>query len=173
MTKDEYLTYIFSLIRAPKEYSKLISYLFEKEFIFTDKRDEARWNDGFDLRKDYCFIHDISYDEAHKFDHVPCTVLEMMVALAKRCEDTFMYDIQYGDRTSLWFWEMVKSLGLYEYTNRNFYEYEIDYKLKQFMERNYSPDGRGGLFTIPNCKYDLREIEIWTQLCWWLDYKNY
>ena len=37
------------------------------------------------------------------------------------------------------------------------------------MNRTYSPDGDGGLFTVRNCDRDLRNVEIWIQMCWYLD----
>lgn len=39
-------------------------------------------------------------------------MLEMMIALAIRCEETIMDDPRYGNRTKQWFWNMMKSLGL-------------------------------------------------------------
>ena len=37
------------------------------------------------------------------------------------------------------------------------------------LNREYEPDGKGGLFTIKDCDRDLRTVEIWYQLCWYLD----
>ena len=36
----------------------------------------------------------------------PCSVLEMILALAIRCEDTIMANVRYGDRTTQWFWSI-------------------------------------------------------------------
>ena len=41
--------------------------------------------------------------------------------------------------------------------------------IKDFLNRDYKPNGRGGLFTIKNCDHDLRDVEIWYQLNWYLD----
>ena len=41
--------------------------------------------------------------------------------------------------------------------------------IDDFLDRDYAPNGKGGLFTIKHCDYDLREVEIWTQMCWYLD----
>ena len=41
--------------------------------------------------------------------------------------------------------------------------------IERFLDREYGPDGKGGLFTVRHCEYDLRDVEIWYQLCWYLD----
>ena len=38
-----------------------------------------------------------------------------------------------------------------------------------FMDRQYEANGEGGLFTIRNVGVDLTKVDIWTQLCWYLD----
>ena len=96
-------------------------------------------------------------------------MLEMMIALAIRCEEDIMNDSSIGDRTKQWFWGMVVSLGLGPmhdaYYDRDFVTDVLD----KFVKGLYEPDGRGGLFTIPGCREDLRNVEIWYQLCWYLD----
>ena len=37
-----------------------------------------------------------------------------------------------------------------------------------FLNREYLPNGKGGLFYIKDCDQDLRNIEIWVQLNWYL-----
>jgi hypothetical protein len=92
----------------------------------------------------------------------------MMIALAIRCED-FMDNPSIGDRMPQWFWGMITSLGLGSMTDDNFDRDYIDDVIDVFLDRNYAPNGKGGLFTIRNCKDDLRYVEIWYQLCWYLN----
>ena len=54
-------------------------------------------------------------------------------------------------------------------TDEKFNRDYVNKVIYNFLERNYDPDGKGGLFYIRNVKADLRNIEIWTQLCWYLD----
>ena len=98
----------------------------------------------------------------------PCSVLEMMIALALRC-DAFMDDPEIGERTSQWFWDMIINLGLGYMIDEKYDEYVVDEIIRRFLDRDYEPDGKGGLFRIKRCMYDLREVEIWYQLCWYLD----
>ena len=93
----------------------------------------------------------------------------MMVALAIRCEENIMDDPSYGNRTGQWFWGMIVNLGLGFMTDSRFDEKFVDDVIFRFLNREYEPDGKGGLFTVRNCKYDLRTVEIWYQMCWYLD----
>ena len=93
----------------------------------------------------------------------------MMIALAIRCEENIMDDPHMGDRTGQWFWGMITNLGLGGMTDESFDIDSASRKIRRFLDRKYEPDGTGGLFTIPRCSVDLRTVEIWYQLCWFLD----
>jgi hypothetical protein len=96
----------------------------------------------------------------------------MMIALAIRCEEAIMDDTRYGDRTGQWFWNMMSNLGIGRMTD-DIYNEEVLYEyVWRFMERRYDRDGKGGLFYIRDCEIDLRDVEIWSQLCWYLN-SNY
>lgn len=75
----------------------------------------------------------------------------------------------YGDRKSQWFWSMINTLNLSGMTDDRFDEFFVKDRVNIFLARKYEPDGQGGLFKIRNCRRDLRDVEIWTQLCWYLD----
>ena len=127
----------------------------------------SRFNDGIDLR--YKFGNRIGRDDIMDILNEPCSVLEMILALAIRCEDTIMANAQYGDRTTQWFWNMIKNLGLSYMTDERFDKDTAVRIIYDFMERRYQPNGKGGLFYIPDCREDLTNVEIWTQLLWYLD----
>jgi hypothetical protein len=91
----------------------------------------------------------------------------MMVALAIRAE-TIMDDDGIGDRTGQWFWTMIHNLGLTPMTDGEFDRNRVDAIIARMLNREYEPDGSGGLFTVRNCVYDMRKIEIWCQLSWYL-----
>jgi hypothetical protein len=134
--------------------------------------DENREIDGHELRYRFGTEKSIdrSYIDIYLSEH-GCSVLEMMVALAIKCEEEIMYDPSEGDRTSSWFWEMLTSLNLVNYTNDNWNyasEKEIIQRLNIFLDRKYLPDGRGGLFTVRSPKEDMKNVEIWFQMCWYI-----
>ena len=75
----------------------------------------------------------------------------------------------FGDRTGYWFWLMIDNLGLGNMVNSQFDSTKVDNIIDNFLNRTYEKNGKGGLFTIRNCDTDLRKVEIWYQLCWYLD----
>ena len=95
-------------------------------------------------------------------------MLEMLVSVAISCEE-IMDDPQIGNRTGQWFWNMIVNLGLGSMIDSRFDKEYVDEVVRRFLNRQYDPDGTGGLFTIRNCDVDLRTVEIWYQLCWYLD----
>jgi hypothetical protein len=147
-------------------YRKLLAYLHSVEFMCLNKKDQDRACDGHDLQRRYALEYDL--DSVPKYIDNPCSVLEMMIALALRCEETIMDDPKYGDRTAQWFWSMINSLGLGSMVDRLFNLDKAEKIVTIFLDREYEPDGRGGLFTIRGCDRDLRQVEIWTQLSWYL-----
>lgn len=151
-------------------YEKLLRYLDSREFTYIDPMDENRMIDGVDLR--YRFGEHfglIPIEVSSLFQDKPCTVLEMMVALAIRCEEHIMDNQDLGNRTGEWFWEMVKSLGIDGMDDEHFDEYQVSMTVDTFLDRKYSHDGEGGLFTVVGSTRDFRKAEIWFQLCWYLD----
>lgn len=170
--KNRYFEWLYNYmckgkINSKISYRKLFMLLHEIDFDFYIYNDVNRAMDGIDLR---CrFAAAINNEDATDILDEPCSVLEMMVALAIRCEETIMDDPSYGDRTAQWFWSMVSNLGLNRMTDDVFNKQFAANKIYNFLERRYDSDGRGGLFYIKGCKEDLRDVEIWTQLCWYLD----
>lgn len=169
---DEYFEWIFDIVCRDRyaednSYRNLLSYLHSVDFSYIISRDQDRYTDGVDLRRK--FTLEMGYgDTAYRITG-PCSVLEMMVALAIRCEETIMDDVTYGDRTGQWFWSMIVSLGLGSMSNRRFDVDYVEEVIDTFLNRDYEPDGRGGLFTIRDCDDDLRRVDIWGQMCWYLD----
>ncbi len=75
-----------------------------------------------------------------------------------------MSDPEIGDRTWIWFDEMLNSLGFINQTNYNFDYNLILSNINAFNRRQYESNGRGGLFTIDDPTVDVRDLEIWYQM---------
>lgn len=151
-------------------YHKLMKRLHEIDFEYTVPMDGNRAADGTDLR--YRFAYENSYDGpmiAAYLDDRPCSVLEMMIALSIRCEEHIMEDPEVGNRTGQWFWNMIVNLGLGGMTDSRFDQEHTDEVIDRFLQRKYKRNGEGGLFKIEYCSRDLRQIEIWYQMCLYLD----
>lgn len=169
--ENEYFEWLFDLVcektHTVVSYRKLISRLHSIPFRYSIHRDANRASDGVDLRRRFA----LEYDCVEAIDCLdyPCSVLEMIAALAIKCEESIMDDPAYGDRTRQWFWKMINNLGLGHMNDRFYDRYIVDEVIDRFLDREYEPDGQGGLFTIKNCGRDLRDVEIYYQLCWYLD----
>lgn len=173
--ENEYFEWLYNYACKGKiseriSYRKLFMLLHDIDFDFYIREDVNRAVDGIDLRNRFATIK--GDPEISDILDDSCSVLEMILALAIRCEETIMDNPEYGDRTGQWFWGMLSNLGLARMTDDVFNKKIATARIYDFMERRYEPDGRGGLFYIRNCPEDLRNIEIWTQLCWYLDNFN-
>lgn len=170
---NEYFKWLYELAcgdRYPEQisYLKLLMCLHSIPFRWSISRDENRADDGIELRYRFSYGY-CEVTNAELYLDGPCSVLEMMLALAIRCEENIMDDPRVGDRTRQWFWGMIVNLGLGSMQDARFDKERVKKQVKIFLDRNYEPDGRGGLFTVRNCDRDLRDVEIWHQLCWYLD----
>lgn len=176
--RDEYFDWLFNIVCGDTftkksifnhypSYNKVLRYLHSVEFRYTIKKDANRADDGVKLRYRFAKYKNLE-DTPEELDG-PCSVFEMMVALALRCEETIMDDPSYGNRTKQWFWVMMRSLGLNSIIDDIYDEKEVEFIVNRFLDRRYEPDGEGGLFRIKNIKIDLRKYEIWHQLCRYLD----
>ena len=168
---DEYFEWLCELIDS-KRFSKRVSYrkllmrLHDIEFTWFIPKDDNRADDGIQLRRRFALVrNDISLQ---RYLQGPCSVLEMMVALAVRCEEYIMDDAQMGNRTGQWFWGMIHNLGLSPMTDSKFDKNFVDDAIARLLNREYEPDGKGGLFTVKHCNHDMRTVEIWWQLSWYL-----
>lgn len=171
--KKDYFSWMLEKVGATKRrpsYFKLLNELYETEFEFYIEMDGNRYDDGIDLRYRYAYENNISYGEiAIEMDRQWCSILEMMVALAIDCEEHIMYDPEIGERTSYWFWGMIDSLGLTNQDDDHYKPATVKHVIKKFLKREYKPNGSGGLFTLKHPREDLRKVEIWYQLNWYLD----
>lgn len=173
---NEYFSWLFELVcgeRYSKQisYKKLLMHLHKTEFRYLIAKDRNRAEDGIGLRYRYAITH--GYEESYRtiLDILdgPCSILEMMVALSVKCEENIMDDPNIGDRTGQWFWGMVTNLGLGSMTDDRFDRRYVEDVITTFLDRKYEPNGKGGLFTVRHHNRDLRTVEIWHQLCWYLD----
>jgi hypothetical protein len=179
MTTDEinnaYFNWLYDLVCAERfsskiSFRKLLLRLHNTEFTYMIPNDCNRAEDGIALRWRFSNAYPDEF-KRRIWDTLtgPCSVLEMMIALAIRCEENIMDDPMYGNRTSQWFWNMMGSLGLGGIQDDRFDRVMVDTIVHRFLIREYAPDGKGGLFRVKHCDFDLRTVEIWRQL---LQYVN-
>lgn len=168
----DYFRWLYGIVCSEKgeSYRKLLQYLQDVEFVPIVPMDENRVGDGLDLRNRFCREKRVSYkDMAECLGDRPCSVLEMMIALACRCEESIMHDPDYGDRTPYWFWCMIDSLGVSDMSDNNFRPIELGHIMYIFLNRMYERNGEGGLFTIHDNSKDMRKTDIWYQMNYYLN----
>ena len=177
--KNDYFEWMYNLVCNDDigqdvsniSYRKLLMYLHGKSFMVIIPMDQNRVRDGVDLR--YIFADEVGYsqqdvDEAFP-DRNDCSILELMIALSLRCEDNIMFDYDLGNRVGQWFWSMIVSLGFGGMTDNHFNRQYADGIVSVFLTRSYKKNGEGGLFTISDKSKDMRTIEIWYQMCFYLN----
>lgn len=167
--KKSYLDWLLSLIADPEHfqeitYYKVLEHIFDTEFVWLMDMDANRAQYGLDMRRRYTDKFGVNAGISG-----PCNVLEMMIALSLQCEENIMTSPDTDDQTARWFWEMFDNLGLYDMDDHHYDGEAVDYILTRFLNRDYKPDGEGGLFFMPNIDRDLRQVEIWNQMLWYLD----
>ncbi|MBO7451332.1 MAG: hypothetical protein J6U54_13290 [Clostridiales bacterium] len=151
-------------------YSQTLEYLASVPFVPQIARD-----DNLDEHVEY--MREDFKDEAEANGQTvdipegPITLLEVMVNLSIKAEDIMQsFD---GVDCGRWFWDMMKNSGLIFYVNYRFKDSGVKVRVSRIIHRTYDPNGNGGLFYIPTLdvgKYDMREIELWYQLMWYIDY---
>ena len=141
---NDYFEWLCSIVKrdrvTKRSYRKLLSFLHSEKFIYVDEYDSNRAADGEQLRWRYVYE-------------------------AKGCEDILDADYSVG----YWFWMMLTNLELDKMIDSKFDKHEAYEKIHIFMHRDYEPNGIGNIFVIDNCRTDLRDVEIWWQMCWYLD----
>lgn len=125
--------------------------------------DENRYEDGMAL-SNRCELGNI-----RDYGDFPCTMLEMMAALALRCEESIMFAPGTDNGAGELFWKMIDSLGLSEMKNGCFDREKADCIIFRLLEHKYESNGKGGLFQIDDeflkhVNKDMRKMEIWDQM---------
>lgn len=147
---------------ASETHNKLLWQMYGTPFYYSNSTDENRIFDGLKLRETY----DEYYADSHS--NIPCSVLEVLIALAKRCEEDIMEDPDSEDKTPQWFWIMIQNLGLLSIDDAHYDEMRVQKILTKFMNREYGPDGRGSIFYSDNKDRDFRSADLWYQMSWYL-----
>ena len=178
--EEEYFLWLFDLIRKTNRNSKsamkereLLRFLHSKEFTYSVGNDDNRASDGIEVR--HRFYNERGSDTRNNFFKTPCTVLEMLVALAIRM-DYSLGDNSSNNELARWFWVFIKNLGLEEYSpddpHAEGFRALNGVKVDKFLSRTYSSNGKGGIFPLRKPAEDQRGIEIWYQLMSYMD-ENY
>ena len=160
--EEVYFNWLYSKVAsvdnpAPSNtFYTLLRDLHSTEFFWTNAFDENRAVEGLDLRRE--FYLQVRLDEDDSWMHIGCSVLEMLIPLARRAE--FETDIPMRE----WFWTFMQNLHLAELNDsRKGISQKVARVLDRLVWRTYRYDGYGGLFPLNNPHEDQREVEIYYQ----------
>lgn len=138
-----------------ENYLLLMKHLFSTDYIPLLQLDENRAYSGISLRNRYALEEGVYLEDVHDG---PCTVLEMLEALA----ENVAYDT--SDTISRWFWEFIHNLELDRFTDEDYDNYSVTYILDRWLTRKYEYNGTGSPFPLKYSKQDVRNMQIWDQM---------
>lgn len=144
------------------DYYYLLRLLFEKDFYSVIDNDDNRAAYGLLLRSRYCRETGNELGELG-----PCSVLEMLIALAISIDVDFMMEKDRSNRFDKWFWMMIDNLGLLNGFHDDVFmvrQNRAEIIIDRWLSREYEFDGTGGLFPLRDPKTDQRNVEIWYQM---------
>lgn len=163
---DSYFDWLCELINLRyDQYEILIRELYSIDYIWVRPLDSDRAEDGLILRKTYHSSQGFS----GSLDDKPCSVLEVLITLAQAM-NFILDDDDRGDRTRIWFWELIKNLGLTDFTNVKIEQSSysilntVRYICEIWMLRQFQYDGRGSPFPLRHPYEDQRSLDMVRQL---------
>lgn len=191
--ESEYFRWLCDLVGINNEansYYILADLLHKREFYSIMANDDNRAEDGKYLRELFCdevywrYENEVFRNRQVKPNALvldclsgPCSMFEMLIALAKRVEDDILFEPDRDGKLKLIFWKMIENLGFLELSDDHFYDEngseKCDKTLDILLNRKYSKDGKGGLFPLRRTKIDQREVEIWYQMASYLEENCY
>lgn len=178
--QETYFNWLCSLVglgpSKGRNYKWLLTQLHRIVFYPLLPRDNDRGGDGINLR----LLFENENPKWHsQYLKGECTLLEMLIALAKRMDDIMMEPSKDG-QTGKWFWEMLKNLGLDRFSDPEVRSIpdtatdEVTRIIDALLKREYGWNGNGGLFPLSPkyTHFNQKNVEIWYQMMAYLD-ENY
>lgn len=168
--EDEYFNWLYAKvayrrINTPStRFESLLYFLHRTEFMWIISGDQNRAEEGQELRRQFLF--EVHGESDTSWMELECSVLEMLIAFCRRAQ--FHTEIPAEE----WFWVCMNNLGLGDISDAAYSDPNrssiIGQVIEEFLDRQYAPDGRGGLFPLRNPPEDQRLVEIWYQFCAYL-----
>lgn len=160
---DRYLEWLYGLVGSVRNKNPassrwhLLREMYRKPFLWFVANDDNRIADALEVRLEFAASHRVEDD----WLDLPCSFLEMLIALSRRMEfETTQPALE-------WFWHLLENIELHDYTDDVHHSraiHEINQALDCVIFRNYHPNGRGGLFPLSRAHEDQRRIELWYQM---------
>ena len=171
-TKSEYLDWLWDIVSYEKdhtEYYEAFRLLYDIPYRYVMAWDAHRISDGNKMREQ--FIYDRKYARSRieqlKTDY-DISVLEVIIGMIIRAVEMWGEGDLEAEVEDI-FWDCLDNLGILDYDILDPNERECALAcIDDFLDRKYRPNGAGGLFYIPKPAEDLRKVELWMQLSWYM-----
>ena len=176
MTRDErkYFNFLVEAVELDgktEQYSMLLEHLFSVPFELNEhfELDEDRVRNGIDMRENWAERH---VSRAFRDEFLDgfgpgISALEFFVVMSKQISDTLYFDEKLGE----FFWQMMKNLGLDCMNDEEFDQEIVNKILINLWLRKFNRDGSGGgLFCVPNCKFDMKKLDFMSSTNLWISY---
>lgn len=151
-----------------RNYGKMIRMLHGINYYPMLVMDENRANAGIQLRVDFMQRHG---QYGSSTNRGPCTLLEFMIGLASSM-NFLMGGEDNPHHTEWYFWRMMRNLGLRKFTDDYWEscngEMYVEDAADRIINRQFLPNGEGGLFPLMGNHGDQRMTEVWQQMQYWL-----
>ena len=168
--KERYFNTLKSAVGSGMYYDHLLRGLYNREFYSPLELDSNRASYGLWFRRRYMSDSDAG-------DLGPCSVLEMMIALAEQID--IHIDMTSEERIQRYFWMMIENLGMLGLTDMAWgpnMDSDFNNKIDILLDRKYENDGIGSLFPLQNYpinptlikfreRTSMRDRDIWSQRC--------
>lgn len=166
--RERYFEYLYHIIQMPEDYMRLIGALYDTPFRYSVEDDENRIADAKQLRAQ--FLDDMiaiatSDDILYMDTYFQITMLEVLIALAKRCVD--IADTAAPFNGTGWFWKLVENLGLKDCTNENWDRKTVQTIVRGFLARDISA------FPVETNWYRRYRDEEWNEMPLWYQMQFY
>lgn len=160
-----------------KSYLMLLEDLRKIPFVTILELDNNRAEDGKYLREEYAIYEAHSLNALRAIEAGECSVLEVLISIAERMRfELTSTDADENNDIYQYFWQMLHNLGLDSFDDEDYVDlgghaavFEI---VADWLDRSYSPDGKGGIFPLRHPDYDQRDVELWYQMQAYLE-ENY
>ena len=137
-------------------------YLTDFKWMTRFPDDENRAADGVWLRRVFAEENGLEVSDLG-LDWKPCSVLEMLVAIARRIE----YEILAWpgeENVPKWFWMFMENLDIGPDSRRISDLNYVDNQISNWLNRRITRDGSGGIFVSHIHGIDMRKLSIWSQM---------
>lgn len=155
-----YLEWLYEMVgdqaKGVRHY-RLLSHLLSWEFVMLVPNDDNRCSDGIALRHEFRRC-DREISPPTHWLNMGCSVLEMMIGIARHLQ------FEMNGEVYEWFWLLIDNLGLTRHDDRRYNEMTVDQIIERMVWRQYSYDGKGGLFPLKRPHNDQRKVELWFQM---------